>query len=144
MKRRIIVASIMIAAIAYMFPINLQSQPRVQPPMSPKQRPMPPGELIEVLKEELNLTSEQELKIQEILDAQALETKKMAESEKKERNALRKKMEKQRKETDAKISALLTDEQKKIYEKLQKKRHQRPPHPPKPENERPEYPDRNE
>jgi Spy/CpxP family protein refolding chaperone len=94
----------------------------------PKDRPMPQREFVKELKKELNLTSDQETKIQKIFDTQNEEMKK-------ERDAMREKMEKQRKETDAKISTVLTDDQKKKYEELQKKHSQRPPRMPKPENE---------
>jgi Spy/CpxP family protein refolding chaperone len=142
-----------------------QEETHCQPPMfghipPEDQPPLPPEEFVKELKKELNFTSDQETKIQKILEAQSEEVKKMFESAKKdreakreemkkEREAMHEKMEKQRKETDAKISAVLTDNQKKKYEELQKKNSQRPPRMPKPENEqdRPmheECPDRNE
>jgi Spy/CpxP family protein refolding chaperone len=112
------------------------AQPRDRP-VPPPRRPMPPEELLKDMRKELNLTSEQETKIRKIMEAQREETKKIFESDRKareermeqmekEREAMRVKMEKQWKETDVKISEVLTDEQKKKFEEFQKKRSEMP------------------
>jgi Spy/CpxP family protein refolding chaperone len=106
---------------------------------------MPPDGMMKELKKELNLTGEQEAKIQKIFDGQEddmdksfelekqkhdakrEEMKKQREEMKKDRDAMREKMDKQRKETDAKIAAVLTDTQKKKFEDLQKKHSDMPP-----------------
>jgi periplasmic protein CpxP/Spy len=133
MKKHIKILSITAIVCALGFQISIHAQPQDPRPMPPKGVRMPPREFIEVLKQELNLTGEQESKIQKIMDTQAVEMKKMFEAEKMERDAMRKKMEKQRKETEVKISGVLTEEQNKKYEEMQKKHPQRPPRPRRPE-----------
>jgi protein CpxP len=157
MKHRIILKTLAMFIIALVFQSLTIAQPQDRP-MPPKGGPMPLEKIMNDLKKELKLTSEQEAKIQKIFDAQSEEMKEMFEPEKKalevqreemknEHEAMREKMKKQRKKTDAKISAVLTDEQKKKFEELQKKHSQRPRRMPEPENDRPireECPDRNE
>jgi Spy/CpxP family protein refolding chaperone len=126
--------------------------------MGPGNRlPLPPEEFIGELKRKLNLTSEQEAKIQKIFDIQNDEMKKTFESEKitqkeisgemnEEHTPMREKLDNQRKEIDTKISAVLTDEQKKKFGELQN-RHPQPPGTPGPDNDRPmrdERPDHQE
>jgi Spy/CpxP family protein refolding chaperone len=129
MKKHILISSITAMVSAFIFQICLYAQPQDLRPMPPKGVHMLPMEFIEELKQELNLTSEQESKIQKILDTQAVEMKNMFDAERKERDSMRKKFEKQRKETDLKISGVLTEEQNKKYENMQKKHVQRPPRP---------------
>jgi Spy/CpxP family protein refolding chaperone len=104
----------------------------------PKGGSMPPEEFVKELKKKLNLTNEQEAKIQKIVDAQQEEMKKTFKASKKEhearreemekeRDAIREKMNKQRKETNENISSVLTEEQKKKFEEMQKEQPQRPP-----------------
>jgi periplasmic protein CpxP/Spy len=110
--------------------ILLQSFALAQPegkPRPPKGGPMPPEEMIKELKKELNLTSDQEAKIKKIFESQKIEMDKMMDAVKKEREAIREKMEQQRKEIGAKISAILSEEQKKKYEELQKKHFRKMP-----------------
>ena len=142
MKHRTILKTLAIYIIAFI----CQSFTIAQPKDRPMPCPVPPEEIVKDLKKELNLTSEQEAKIQKIFESQSEEMERMFESAKKERElkreemkkeheATREKIEKQRKETDAKISAVLTDEQKKKFEERQKNHSQRQPRMPKPENE---------
>ena len=145
MKHRIILKTLEFFIVAFICQSFTIAQPKDHP-MPPMPGPVPPEEIVKDLKKELNLTSEQEAKIQKIFETQSEEMERMFESAKKERElkceemkkeheAMREKMEKQRKETDTKISAVLTDEQKKNFEELQKKHSQKPPRMPKPENE---------
>jgi len=124
------------------------NQPYAHREMKPRDCPPITTEgFVKELKKELNLTNEQESKIQKIFDAQSEEIEKKVklskkdkkikrEEMKKEHNTMREKMEKQRKETDAKISAVLTDEQKKKFEELQKKHSQMPPREERPDCKR--------
>ena len=101
-------------------------------------RGVPPRDIIQVLKNELQLTSEQEAKIQKILEPQQMEWKKSFEFEMKrprmrggkveqDRNAEAEQMEKRRKDMDEKISSVLTPEQKKKFEEVQRKCFVMPP-----------------
>jgi Spy/CpxP family protein refolding chaperone len=116
MKYRIIITALIISIGALICSSFSFAQPQDHQ-MLPRGGPMPREEFVKDLKKELNLTREQEADIQKIFDAQ------------------RETMEKLRKETDAKISAVLTEEQKKKFEELQKNRSQKPPRMPRPENE---------
>ena len=147
MKHRIILNTLEIFIIVLIFQSMTIAQPQDRP-MPPEGGPQRPEKIINDLKKELNLTSEQEAKIRKIFDSQSKEMKELFESDKKaretmleemekERDAMHEKMENQRKETDAKISAVLTDEQKKKFEELQKKHSQQPPRMLEPENDRP-------
>jgi Spy/CpxP family protein refolding chaperone len=136
MKKLIkITTMVIIALLCQLFAV---AQPNDRP-RPPKGGHMPPEEFVKELKLKLNLTGEQETKIRNILEAQREEMKKMFESKneemKNERDAMRITMEKQRRETDAKISVVLTVEQKKKYEELQTEQSHRLPVMPKPEDE---------
>jgi Spy/CpxP family protein refolding chaperone len=91
-------------------------------PRPPHGGPMSPKRMVKELKKELNLTDEQATKIQKIFEAQREEMKKMFEASEEERGAMHEKMDKQLEKTNAKISAVLTEEQKKEFEKMQKER----------------------
>jgi periplasmic protein CpxP/Spy len=119
MKYRIIITALIMSIGALICSSFSFAQPQDHQ-MPLRGGPMPREEFLKDLKKKLNLTSEQEQKIQNIFNAQSEEIDK-------ERNAMREKMEKQRKETDAQISAVLTDEQKKKYKELKREHAQRPP-----------------
>jgi Spy/CpxP family protein refolding chaperone len=106
----------------------------------PMDHPLPPhgGPMSSMrMVKELNLTDEQATKIQKIFEAQREEMKKMFEAAEEEREAMHEKMDKQFEKTNAKISAVLTEEQKEKFKKIQKERSQRPPHMPGPEDDLP-------
>jgi periplasmic protein CpxP/Spy len=119
MKYRIMITALIMSIGALICSSFSFAQPQDHQ-MPPRGGPMPREQFLKDLKKKLNLTSEQEQKIQQIFIAQSEEIDK-------ERNAMREKMEKQRKETDEKISAVLTDEQKKKYKELKREHTQRPP-----------------
>lgn len=137
MNHRMIITALVMGFGALMVSSFSFSQPEGRP-MPPNEGPVSPEQRVKELKKELNLTDKQEGNIQRIFEAQNKEMKELFESEMKardakreemkaERDALCKKIEKQRKDTDAKISAILTDEQKKKFKELQKNHDQRPP-----------------
>ena len=138
MKYRLMFTALLLNINLVLFASFSFAQPHDRP-MPPPPGIMPLEEIIKDLKKELNLTDEQETKIKSVFEAQRIEMKKTFEAERKarearyekmdaERNAMREKMEKQRKDTDAKISVILTDEQKKKFEELLKKHTRRLPH----------------
>lgn len=123
--------------VTLMFQLVVFAQPKDRP-MPPTGGHVPPDEFIKELKKELNLTSEQEDKIQRILNSQQAEMNKMFEAEKqkqeikreemkKEHDTMREQMEKQRKEIDAQMTSVLTKEQAKKFEEMQKKHSEMPP-----------------
>jgi Spy/CpxP family protein refolding chaperone len=95
---------------------------------------MPPGDPVKELKRSLALTDEQAAKIEKIFDAQHDEMEKMMEASESEHDAFREQMDKNRKETDEKISSILTAEQKKKFIEFQKHRSRRPVRMPEPDD----------
>lgn len=68
------------------------------------------------LAEKLNLTDDQKTKVEAIFLDQAKASVKLREEAAGDRDAMRTKMQKLNEETNTKISALLTDDQKKAFE----------------------------
>jgi periplasmic protein CpxP/Spy len=137
MKQRFKIAACLLSISVLIFSSFSMAQPQSRP-MPLKGGPMSPEKRTKELKKELNLSSEQEKKILNIFAAQDDEMMKMIESEMnarelkreemdKDRDAMHEKMEQQRKDMDAKISAVLTDEQKKKFEEFYKNHAQQPP-----------------
>ena len=110
----------------------IQAQPHggLMPP--PGGGPFSPKKLLRELKKELNLTLDQEAKLQKIFDEQQKQMDQMFDLMEQQREEMFEKMEQQRKQTDEKIVTLLTEEQKKKFGELQKKRSRRFEHPPEP------------
>jgi Spy/CpxP family protein refolding chaperone len=144
MKHRFLIAAGVVWIFALTVPLFSFAQPQDRP-MAPPGDPRSPEKMVIELKKYLKLSGEQEQKILKILEAQDDEMMTIVESEmkaresrreeiEKSRDAMREKMNLQRKETDAKISAVLTIEQQKKYDKFQKNHAHRPPR-----MQRPEY-----
>lgn len=105
------------------------AQPRHQPgqPMGgPMGESMPPGDPAKELKRTLKLSDEQAAKIEKIFDAQHEAMEKMMDAAEDEHEAMREQMDKNRKETDEKISSVLTPEQKKKFVEMQERRPRKP------------------
>lgn len=81
---------------------------------------MEPAERANMLKERLSLTDEQTKKVTEIFSASRDEMMKLRDASGEDRDAMRAGMQEIRKKTDAKIVALLTEKQKKEFDKLRK------------------------
>jgi hypothetical protein len=81
---------------------------------------MDPAERATMLKERLTLTDDQTKTVTEIFTASRDEMMKLRDKSGEDRDAMRAGMQEIRKKTDAKIVALLTDKQKKEFEKLRK------------------------
>jgi Spy/CpxP family protein refolding chaperone len=81
---------------------------------------MDPTERAKMLKERLTLTDEQTIKVTDILTASQAEMQKLRDASGGDREAMRAGMQDLRRKTDAKITALLTEKQKKEFEKLRK------------------------
>lgn len=82
-------------------------------------------ERVQILKDSLNLTQEQEKKITEILTAQQTEAQKMRENFQGDREAARTYMMESMKKTDEQIKAVLTKEQAQKYDAMIKARRER-------------------
>jgi len=83
---------------------------------------MNPEERTEQLATSLSLTPEQKPKVLEIFKAADEARRKAFEEREGDRDAMRQVMQKQREETDAKLKAVLTEEQFAQYEKLRTER----------------------
>jgi protein CpxP len=82
---------------------------------------MKPEERVKQLDEKLKLSEEQKTKLTAVFTEQAESMKKMREEmQGGDRDAMREKIQKFRAENDVKVSAILTDDQKKTYEVWQK------------------------
>ena len=82
---------------------------------------MKPEERVKQLDEKLKLSDDQKTKLTSVFTEQAESMKKMREEmQGGDRDAMREKIQKFRADGDAKVSAVLTDEQKKTYEAWQK------------------------
>lgn len=82
---------------------------------------MKPEERVKQLDEKLKLSDDQKTKLTAVFTAQAESMKKFREEmQGGDRDAMREKMQKMRAENDAKVTAVLTDDQKKTYEAWQK------------------------
>lgn len=82
-------------------------------------------ERVQILKDSLNLTQEQEKKITEILTTQQTEAQKMREEFQGDREAARSYMMESIKKTDEQIKAVLTKEQAQKYDAMMKARRER-------------------
>jgi len=136
MKYHVVKNSIELLFIGLMNLSVAIAQPMGQP-QPPHSESMSPKEMVRQLKKDLNLTDEQSPRIQKIFEAQREEMRKMFDAAEEEHEAMYEKMDKKREETNAKISLVLTDEQKMKFEKMQKDHAQRPSHPLQPGYERP-------
>ncbi len=74
---------------------------------------------LEMLKERLNLTAEQEEKLKTVFEEQRKKMQQAREEAGGDFSAMRETISKLRAETDEKVTAVLDDQQKKEYEKLQ-------------------------
>jgi len=82
---------------------------------------MKPEERVKQLDEKLKLSDDQKTKLTTVFTEQAEAMKKMREEmQGADRDAMREKMQKFRADNDTKVSAVLTDDQKKTYEAWQK------------------------
>lgn len=82
---------------------------------------MKPEDRVKQLDEKLKLNDDQKTKLTTVFTEQAEAMKKMREEmQGTDRDAMREKMQKFRADNDAKITAVLTDDQKKTYETWQK------------------------
>jgi len=82
---------------------------------------MKPEDRVKQLDEKLKLSDDQKTKLTAVYTEQAETMKKMREEMKDgDRDAMREKMQKMRADTDAKVTAVLTDDQKKTYQDWQK------------------------
>ena len=82
---------------------------------------MKPEERVKQLDEKLKLSDDQKTKLTSVFTEQAESMKKMREEmQGGDRDAMREKIQKFRADGDAKVSAVLNDEQKKTYEAWQK------------------------
>ncbi|MNK29962.1 hypothetical protein D3C87_483680 [compost metagenome] len=82
---------------------------------------MKPEERVKQLDEKLKLSDDQKTKLTTVFTEQAEAMKKFREEmQGGDRDAMREKMQKMRAENDAKVTAVLTDDQKKTYEAWQK------------------------
>ncbi|GGE67109.1 hypothetical protein GCM10011413_37160 [Pedobacter psychrotolerans] len=82
---------------------------------------MKPEERVKQLDEKLKLSDDQKTKLTTVFTEQAEAMKKMREDmQGADRDAMREKMQKFRADNDTKVSAVLTDDQKKTYEAWQK------------------------
>ena len=82
---------------------------------------MKPEERVKQLDEKLKLRDDQKTKLTTVFTEQAEAMKKMREEmQGADRDAMREKMQKFRADNDTKVSAVLTDDQKKTYEAWQK------------------------
>ncbi len=82
---------------------------------------MKPEERVKQLDEKLKLSDDQKTKLTAVFTEQAESMKKMREEmQGGDRDAMREKIQKFRAENDVKVSAILTDDQKKTYEVWQK------------------------
>jgi protein CpxP len=82
---------------------------------------MKPEERVKQLDEKLKLSDDQKTKLTTVFTEQAETMKKMREEmQGGDRDAMREKMQKMRADNDAKVTAVLTDDQKKTYETWQK------------------------
>jgi uncharacterized coiled-coil protein SlyX len=82
---------------------------------------MKPEERVKQLDEKLKLSDDQKTKLTTVFTEQAETMKKMREEmQGGDRDAMREKMQKMRTDNDAKVTAVLTDDQKKTYEAWQK------------------------
>ena len=83
---------------------------------------MKPEERVKQLDEKLKLSDDQKTKLTTVFTEQAETMKKMREEMQGggDRDAMREKMQKMRADNDAKVTAVLTDDQKKTYEAWQK------------------------
>jgi len=82
---------------------------------------MKPEERVKQLDEKLKLSDDQKTKLTTVFTEQAEAMKKMREEmQGADRDAMREKMQKFRSDNDTKVSAVLTDDQKKTYEAWQK------------------------
>jgi len=82
---------------------------------------MKPEERVKQLDEKLKLSDDQKIKLTTVFTEQAEAMKKMREEmQGADRDAMREKMQKFRADNDTKVSAVLTDDQKKTYEAWQK------------------------
>jgi len=127
---RQVIKNIFALLFAGLVSLSVVSAQPVDQPRPPQGGPMSPKQMVSQLKKDLNLTDEQSAKIQKIFEAQREEMRKMFDAAQDERDAMFEKMEKQKEETNAKIVSLLTDEQKKKFEKIRREHRQRPPQPP--------------
>ena len=106
---------LMVVAAAVLVPAIVRSQPR---------GPMSVDDRLKALTEKLTLTKEQAEKVKVILTAAQTKSQALRDSLSGDRDAMRKAMTEQRATVDKKIIELLTAEQKKKYEELQKEREQ--------------------
>ena len=113
-----------IFAIAVMFVLSLavNSYAQMGSGMNPQERMK---RTLEEFKTRLTLTDAQFAKVDTILQAQTAEMTKIRESSGGDRDAMRSAIMDLRAKTDKQIEAILTDEQKVEYKKLQKERAQR-------------------
>jgi len=82
---------------------------------------MKPEDRVKQLDEKLKLSDDQKTKLTAVFTEQAETMKKMREEmQGGDRDAMREKMQKMRADNDAKVNAVLTDDQKKTYETWQK------------------------
>jgi len=83
---------------------------------------MKPEERVKLLDEKLKLSDDQKTKLTTVFTEQAETMKKMREEMQGggDRDAMREKIQKMRADNDAKVIAVLTDDQKKTYEAWQK------------------------
>jgi len=83
---------------------------------------MKPEERVKQLDEKLKLSDDQKTKLTAVFTEQAETMKKMRDEMQGggDRDAMREKMQKMRADNDAKVTAVLTDDQKKAYESWQK------------------------
>lgn len=118
-------------ALMFVAVLFLQSfafaQSEHRPPPPPMGGQMPPGDPVKEMKRVLQLTDEQTAKIEKIFDSQRDAMEKMMDASDAEREAMRASMEKSRKETDEKISNILTEKQRQKFLEMKKKHQQRRP-----------------
>jgi hypothetical protein len=82
---------------------------------------MKPEDRVKQLDEKLKLSDDQKTKLTAVFTEQAESMKKMRdEMQNGDRDAMREKMQKMRADNDAKVTAVLTEDQKKTYEAWQK------------------------
>ena len=81
-----------------------------------------PEERVKTLKDSLNLTDQQLVKVQKVLEEQQADMMMNFEINQRDRDAIRKGMTEITEKTDKKIAAILDAKQKKKYEEMSKRR----------------------
>jgi Spy/CpxP family protein refolding chaperone len=128
-------AALMLACLANLqSPALAQDKPDAAKPATPRrERPGQPGDRLERMSKELELSEEQKGKLKPILDQQAVKAKALREDTSLTPEQRREKARGIRDEFAGKIKEVLTKEQNEKWQKQQQQRPDRPQRPPRTE-----------